>query len=520
MAPQAGHIHVLPPELMCAVLESAPDAMLIVDRSGTIRFANRHVTELFGHAHDQLLGQRVEVLVPARFRRSHEMQREKYAQSGRPRPMGSGPDLVGLRADGGEFPVEISLSHVECEPEDLVVAAIRDMTKHLRVERELEQARAEAERANLAKSRFLATASHDLRQPVQSLSLLAGTLRRLTTGAAALEAVSSLEQAVRTMSRLLNALLDVSKLESGKVRPDIRDFPVALLLRELGVEFAGSARSKGLELIVDPAEEGAHSDPLLVGQILRNLVANAIRYTGQGAVTLCSRRDGDAVRIEVRDTGIGIPKEQLAYIYDEFYQIGGDAGVSREGYGLGLSIVQRLVRLLEVRLEVVSEVGVGSTFALTLPRAGAAAGAGTPARDHGVCSRAPPAARPQRHLLLIEDDPAVLHATCMLLGTEGYRVTATTSAAQALQRAAELRDIDIIVSDFHLGNGGNGADAIASIRSTLGRATKAVLITGDTTAAMGEQSAAGASLRLVRKPVTADELLGTLRELLGASEGA
>jgi two-component system, sensor histidine kinase len=514
MATQAGHMHMLPPELMCAVLESAPDAMLIVDRSGLIRFANQHVTELFRYPHEQLLGQRIEMLVPERFRRSHETYRAGYAESGRARPMGSGPALLGLRADNSEFPVEISLSHVECEAEQLVVASIRDMTNHQRVERELEDARAEAERANLAKSRFLATASHDLRQPVQSLSLLAGTLRRLATDAAALEAVSSLEQAVRTMSRLLNALLDVSKLESGTVKPDIRDFPVALLLRELRGEFVASAHSKRLELLVDAADEWAHSDPLLVGQILRNLVANAIRYTRQGAVTLCSRRDGDAVRIEVRDTGIGIPRDQLAYIYDEFYQVASDPAVAREGYGLGLSIVQRLVRLLQVRLDVVSEAGVGSTFTLALPRAGAAASVSTLPGDPAACAARQSAAQRQ-HLLLIEDDPAVLNATRMLLGTEGYRVTATSSAAEAVRRAAELPDIDIIVSDFHLGNGGNGADAIASIRSTLGRATKAILITGDTTVAMAEQSAEG-SLRVVRKPVTADELLGTLRELLRA----
>jgi len=226
------------------------------------------------------------------------------------------------------------------------------------------------------------------------------------------------------------------------------------------------------------------------------------------------------VRIEVRDTGIGIPKDQLAYIYDEFYQVGSDSSVSREGYGLGLSIVQRLVRLLQVRLDVMSEVGVGSTFALTLPRAEAMATASALPGRSGAGSQ-PRVAAPSHHLLLIEDDPAVLNATRLLLGTEGYRVTATASAAEALQRAAELRDIDIIVSDFHLGNGGNGADAIASIRATLGSATKAILITGDTSAAMGdaEQSAACTSLRLVRKPVTADELLGTLRELLGGGEG-
>jgi len=513
MTAQPVRMHVLPPEVMSAVLEAAPDAMLVVDPAGTICFANAHVTELFGHPHERLLGERVELLIPARQRSSHEQHRREYTQSGRARPMGAGLGLVGLRADGSEIPVEISLSHVRCDPGHFVVAAIRDMTDHVRVERALREAREQAERANLAKSRFLATASHDLRQPLQSLSLLAGTLRRLATGAGALEALESLEQAITTMSRLLNALLDISKLESGKVRPEPRDFPVGLLFRELQAEFAATARSRGIGLVTEATEESAHSDPVLVGQILRNLLANAIRYTRSGSVTLCSRREGDALRIEVRDTGVGIPKDQLEYIYDEFYQIGGEGGGAREGYGLGLSIVQRLVRLLQLRLEVSSAVGVGSTFALTLPRAGAGAVAALPCGVAAASSGLP--AAPHHHLLLIEDDPAVLNATRMLLGTEGYRITATSSAEEALQRAPELRDVDVIVSDFHLGNGSNGIDAIASIRSTLGQPTKAILITGDTTTRTAERSADG-SLRLVRKPVSADELLGALRELLGA----
>jgi two-component system, sensor histidine kinase len=505
-------MHMLSSELICAVLESAPDAMLVVDGSGTIRFANRHVTEVFGFPHDELVGHQVEELVPERFRAAHGVFRDQYMQRRRVRPMGSDLALLGLRADGTEFPVEISLSPVDCEPEVLVVAAIRDITNHLRVENQLKQAREQADRANLAKSRFLATASHDLRQPLQSMSLLAGTLRRLAPSPAALEAVGSLELAIGMMSRLLNALLDVSKLESGKVKPDIRDFPVAILFRELHAEFMEAARSKGLNLIVDSREESAHSDPLLVGQILRNLIANAIRYTKKGTVTLCCRRDGDDVRIEVRDTGIGIPQDQLPYIYDEFYQAGVDTHAAREGYGLGLSIVQRLVKLLQLRIDVTSAVGVGSTFSLAVPRGVAATAAAASTAQRGA-SQARTAARKQ-HLLLIEDDAAVLNATRMLLGTEGYRVTGTSSAEEAVQRAAELRDIDVIISDFHLGDGKNGAEAIASIRAMLGALTKAILVTGDTTSAMGEQRLVG-PLRLVHKPVTADELLGTLRELLG-----
>ena len=508
-------MNMLSSELICAVLESAPDAMLLVDRSGAICFANKHVTELFGHPHDELVGQSVEFLVPQRFRAAHVTDREHYQKSGRSRPMGSGLILYGLRADGTEFPVEISLSHVVCEPDSFVVAAIRDMTSHRRVEHELQQAREHADRANQAKSRFLATASHDLRQPLQSLSLLAGSLRRLAAGPEAREAVESLELAIRTMSRLVNALLDVSKLEAGKIKPDIRDFPLAPLLRELETEFAGAAGGKGIGLAIDTTGESAHSDPLLVGQILRNLLSNAVRYTSTGAVTLSCRRDGDALRVEVRDTGIGIPPDQLAYIYDEFYQVGVQPNAAREGYGLGLSIVQRLVDLLKLRIDVTSEVGRGSTFTVKLPRAGAAALTGAARATEGTL-QARTEAEGRQHLLLIEDDAAVLNATRLLLRTEGYRVTATSSAEEAVRRATESGDIDVIVSDVHLGNGSNGFDAIASIRTALGCPTKAILVTGDTTSAMDEQCQAGPALRLVRKPIAADELLATLRELLDA----
>jgi two-component system, sensor histidine kinase len=503
-------MEILSSEVIRAVLESAPDAMLIVDSSGTIRFANQHVAGLFGYPRERVVGLPVEALIPARYRTAHEADRGRFMKGRGWRAMGSGLDLVALRADGTEFPVEISLAHVVCEPESFVVAAIRDITSHLQAERALREAREQAERANLAKSRFLAAASHDLRQPLQSLSLLAGTLRRLSSSADVQEAVGSIESAIDTMSRLLNALLDVSKLESGTIKPDIRDFPVAVLFRQLRTEFAAAAHNKGLELVIDPTREDAHSDPLLLGQILRNLIANAIRYTKKGTVTLSCRRDGDALRIEVHDTGIGMARDQLQYIYDEFYQIGHDAGAVREGYGLGLAIVQRLVRLLQLRIEVTSEVGVGTSFALTLPRGAAEVGAAAGAH----ASRPGPRPGLQRHLLLIEDDPAVLSATRMLLGAEGYRVTATSSAQEAVRRAGELRDIDVIVADFHLGNRENGADAITSIRAILGQPTKAVLVTGDIAAELDVKGLDG-SLRVVHKPVAAEELLATLRELLG-----
>lgn len=366
---------VLKPELLAKLLESAPDAIIVVDESGRIDFASREVTPLLGYSPDELLGRSIECLVPERFRDLHLAQRHHYSQNAQARPMGVDLDLCARRKDGAELPVEIALSPIRDGEKLLVAAAIRDMTEQKHIQAEFVRARQAAERANLAKSRFITTASHDLRQPLQTLSLLNGLLRRLVKDPEATEAVAQSDQAIETMSHLLNALLDINKLESGAIQPEPTDFTVGTLFEELHAEFASLAASKGLELRIASAVHCVHSDPSLVGQILRNLVSNAIKYTHTGWVELRAAPRSAAVCIDVADTGIGIPAGELAYIYDEFYQVGVAGSTRREGYGLGLSIVRRLVTLLNLKLEVRSEVGHGSVFALELP-AGAQSAAG------------------------------------------------------------------------------------------------------------------------------------------------
>jgi PAS domain S-box-containing protein len=313
---------MLSSDLVRSVLESAPDAMIIIDDAGTVLFANRQVSMLFGYDRDEVVNQPIERLLPERFRARHVSHRRKYTTAVRVRPMGAGLDLFAQRRDGSEFPVEISLSPVEQDGRMLVAAAIRDVTERMRFEHELREARAVADRANLGKSRFLATASHDLRQPLQIIALLNGTLRRLVEDPDAREALEQQDEAVTAMSRLLNALLDVSKLESGAVKPDITDFKVSLLLEEIRGEFAGLAASKGLELVVDDTNARVRSDMALLSQALKNLVANAIKYTSRGWVRLRSEIAGPLVRVEVCDTGRGIAAEHLPFIFDEFYQVG------------------------------------------------------------------------------------------------------------------------------------------------------------------------------------------------------
>jgi two-component system, sensor histidine kinase len=502
-------------ELARSALDAAPDAMIILDEDGIVRFANRQVSALFGYTHDEIIGLSVEQLMPERFRSQHVTHRRDYASAPRMRPMGRGLSLFGRRQDGGEFPAEISLSPIQDTDRVLIAAAIRDVTDRKRAEAELkaareaaDQARDSADRANQAKSRFLAAASHDLRQPLQTLALLNGTLRRMIIHENAEEALSQQEQAIGTMSRLLNTLLDISKLESGAIRPEIGDFPIASLFEVLQREFTSIAANKGLAFRIDASTACARSDPALVEQILRNLVSNAIKYTRQGRVMVrCVPQEATTLRVEVIDTGIGIPAEEIGYIYDEFYQVGVPTNSSRDGYGLGLSIVQRLVKLLNLRLEVTSEVGKGSVFALLLPLGGAQRVAFAPQ----AANIAGAADHRKLRVLLVEDDPGVRDATRMLLAVEGYRVTAVPSKSEALRKVGEEGTPDLLITDYHLAGGELGTDVITALRQG-GAIVRAVLITGDTSTLV-KQMSVDPHVRIASKPVDADELLGLLTAL-------
>ena len=529
-------------ELARSVLDAAPDAMIIIDDGGVIRFANRQVSTLFGYSHDEIVGLAVEQLMPERFRGRHIAHRHEYAAALRPRAMGEGLALFGRRLDGSEFPVEISLSPIRAPEQLLVAAAIRDVSDRKRVERELrvarenserareaadhlrevadharhqaDEARASADRTNQAKSRFLATASHDLRQPLQTLALLNGILHRVVSEPSAREALAQQEQAIGAMTRLLGALLDISKLESGAIRPELADFRVGTLCEGLRREFASIAAAKGLELQVSSCEGGAYSDPALVEQIMKNLLANAIKYTPPGGrVLLRGRRENGSLRLDVVDTGIGIAADQIAYIYDEFYQVGVPTHSAREGYGLGLSIVQRLVRLLNLRLEVSSEVGKGSVFSLLLPPGHSQDARTRPPQVAVGTQRESPQGWPR--VLLVEDDPGVRDATRMLLSVEGYRVRAVGSLAEALHSAREDGAPDLLITDYHLRDGELGTQVIAALRDNLHAEVRAVLVTGDTSNVV-KHLPNDPRLRIASKPIDAEQLLAVLKDLLTA----
>jgi PAS domain S-box-containing protein len=397
------------------------------------------------------------------------------------------------------------------------VVSARDITERkqaedaVRAAAALEKARDSALLAKERSSRFLAAASHDLRQPLQTIELLNATLRRLVTDRDAAEVLAQQDQAIDSMSRLLNALLDVSKLESGVIKSEPCHFNLQAIFHELRMEFARLAADKGLRLEFEMCDGDLYSDPALVEQILRNLLSNAVKYTHEGWVRVRCLHESGFIRITVMDSGVGIAAEHLPHIYDAFYQVGVAANSTREGYGLGLSIVKRLVKLLFGTLEVSSQVGQGSTFSLLLPASNGHVAATQPAvtAAPAVGQRQSGAAR----ILLVEDNASVRRAMSRLLALEGYSVTQVASLSEALQQVQEGVGVDLLICDYHLSGGETGTQVVAALRAILGDSLPALLTSGDTSSAI-KQLPRDPHLRFTSKPIKAEELVGLLRALL------
>ncbi len=375
-------------------------------------------------------------------------------------------------------------------------------------------AQRDAEQANLAKSRFLAAASHDLRQPLQTLSLLRGVLaRKIREGQTeeALALVVRLNETSDNMTSMLNAVLDINQIESGTVRADISDFSAAVLFERLVDDFAVVAAERGLSLRVVSSGLSLRTDPHLLEQMLRNLVSNALKYTRRGKVLMGCRRRGGMARIEIWDTGIGIPDDQLKAVFDEFYQLGNAARERKHGLGLGLTIVRRLGKLLGHAVAVRSWHGRGSVFSVEVPLS---PGGMPPVLDLDVPEDETRAAHRAGAILVIEDDTAVRESLVLVLTEDGHRVVAAEDGPAASRLVAQgAARPDLILSDFNLPNGMNGLEAALTLREQLRREIPVVILTGDiATGTMRDIAARG--IAQLNKPVEPAGLLAVIQGLL------
>jgi two-component system CheB/CheR fusion protein len=401
-----------------------------------------------------------------------------------------------------------------------VVITFTDITERKNTAKALEEAKQQAELANIAKSRFLAAASHDLRQPLQTLTLLQGLLAKTVEGEKAQKLVARLDETLGAMSGMLNTLLDINQIEAGTIQPETIGFPIDTLLDRLRDEFTYHAQAQRLALRAVPCSLSINSDPRLLEQMIRNLLSNALKYTKHGKVLLgCRRREG-MLSIEIWDTGVGIPAKELEAIFDEYHQLDNAARERSRGLGLGLAIVKRLGDLLGHRVRVRSQPGKGSVFSIEvmLPPVGAAAQLEHHRRD--IDDVTVERVRRTGTILVVEDDPEVRELLDLLLKDEGHRVVTAPDGVVALDVAARgtVRP-DLILVDYNLPNGLNGIQVTAKLQEKLRRKIPAIILTGDISTGTLRDIARQDCVQL-NKPVKVKDLTQLIQRLLPIAQSA
>ena len=401
---------------------------------------------------------------------------------------------------------------------DGVVITFTNISERKASRKSLEDAMSVAEVANVAKSRFLAAASHDLRQPLQTLTFLQGLLAKSVVGDKPKNLVARLDQTLLSMTGMLNSLLDINQIEAGTVKAVKTGFALGPLLANLRDEFSYAAESQKLDLRVVKSRALVQSDARLLEQILRNLIANALKYTKKGKVLVGCRVHGAGVTIEVWDTGVGIPQTAIHSIFNEFYQFD-NAGQNRNrGLGLGLAIVKRLTDLLGHEISVTSMPGHGSVFKVSVPRA-ATVGQELEMKtlERGARNGA---SKRLGNILIIEDDPEVRNPVEMLLASEGHKVVTVADAAAALELAARGSfKPHIILSDYNLPHDGNGVELTIRLREIFEKPLTVIILTGDISTETLRNISAHHCVQL-NKPVRSDELTDLIQQLLKDTDPA
>jgi PAS domain S-box-containing protein len=489
--------------LLDVVVNAVTSPVAVRDEHGRFIVVNASMAATMGLSASEMLGRRTDEL-PLKDWASRQLDLDWQAASGGcPRTEDGNNPETGAWWSSNAYPI--------CKPDGSmggVVQIVRDVTEQRNHSVQIKDACDRAERAVAEKSRFLAAASHDLRQPVQALYLHADVLGREALSPVGATALAEMTRAADAMKGLLDGLLDLHQLDAGVVVPRISSFPLDEIFEQVEGSFGAVARDKGLAFDVARCGLTVSSDRTRLLQMIVNLVSNAIRYTDAGGIEVTARRTSDCIRIEVRDTGIGIPADRIPLVWGEFVQLGNEERDRRRGLGLGLSIVARLSRLLDHPVEVRSAENIGSTFFIGVPEA-------REVQPSEPRKRGASADGVGRMAVVVDDDTMVLTGIEAMMHAAGYAVVAAESADAAISQLAP-RGIcpDVLVADYRLREGRTGVDAIRAIREHLGSPVPAVLLTGENNPLVSDH-AAEFGIGMLQKPLSASQLFEELSRVIG-----
>ncbi|MES2740037.1 MAG: PAS domain S-box protein [Pseudomonadota bacterium] len=506
------------------LLESAPDSIVIVNRSGEIVLVNSQTEKLFAYPRHELLGKKVEILIPKLFGDNHEDSRTGFFNEPRSRAMGAGLELYGLRRDGSEFPVEISLSPLETEGEVLVSSAIRDITERKNIERTLQEKTLELERANHAKDRFLASMSHELRTPLNAILGFAQLLANDSlpvTPVQRKEFTSCILKAGKHLLTLINETLDLAKVESGTIGLAMESVELAEVIEETRTMIEPLGDRRSIRMIF-PKKVTLHvqADRTRLKQIILNLLSNAIKYNREmGAMVVdCAHTGEGRVRISVQDTGIGLRPEQMSLLFEPFNRLGQEAGME-EGTGIGLVVTKRLVELMGGQIGASSTVGIGSVFWIELQSATPHGARSAPLEIPLVLPS--PAGDVEGRvdggvptLLYVEDNPANLRLVeeIMRFRSDLRLISAPDAALGIALAKAHLPQV--ILMDMNL-PGMSGSEAQKILRDdTRTAAIPVIALTANAMPSDIEAALAAGFYRYITKPIIIEEFSAAVNNAL------
>lgn len=523
---ETSHAIVFSQERLRATLEHLSQGVSVVDKDLRLVAWNRRYQELFAYPPDLvhvgqpienlfrhnaergLLGEGdVEALVA---RRMEHLQRGTAYVHERALPNGTVIEIRGMPMPGGGFVTSYSdvtaytrAQQALREANDTLETRVAERTA------ELAEAKAEAERANAAKTRFLAAASHDLVQPLHAARLFLAATEREPLAVESGQLLDRIGDSLQAAEQLLSGLLDISKLDSGALPVQRETFAASQALDPLAREFEALAATRGLRFRYRPTRALLRTDPTLLRRVLQNFLGNALRYTRQGGVLLGSRRVPGGLRIEVWDTGPGIPADKQREIFEEFRRLHSQDATGERGLGLGLAISERIARLLGHPLNLRSRLGHGSVFSITVPLGLAAEiAAPTPALERAR------AAERRARILVLDNEPLALAALSALLQRWGHEVLAAANAEQAEKLCAGGPPPDLLLVDYHLDHGESGIDAAARFRELWGMELPCAVITADPTRT-ARDAAAALGYAFLQKPVKPAALRALVQRLLG-----